>query len=458
MTHTPGPISVAAGDEGGPLINGGVHPGTITPGDLDVWTITASAGNLLTVQISQTSELSDFTPWIRLWGPGGTTHGDTFGFDTATFTSAALPASGTYLILVASADSGLDGSGTYNLTVSGATNDTAGLWRGGTGQLPTQGIDIYVNDASGVVGITTTALASPCAPLPIAIDLLPPQAITSNSFSVNFSFASGFGTIAGNFTDATHASGTMLVDFNAISGCPDVNTTWTATKLNTDPIPILSVVASDPDASEVASDDGVFTITRVGATTAALSFTYTITGTATNDGSDYTLLSGGATIAAGQASVNVTVNPVNDGLVEGPQTVVLTLNDRPHYNLNAPTSATVTIADLPTPLVTVSATDATASESPVQTGTFTFTRSGDTSAALTVSYTIGGNATHITDYGQIFSPITIPIGQASATRTVTPVNDGVLDGPETVIVTLTDGANYDLGSPSDATVTITDTP
>jgi hypothetical protein len=294
--------------------------------------------------------------------------------------------------------------------------------------------------------------------LSISLDLLPPQAITGNSFSVNFSFASGFGTIAGNFTDPTHASGTMVVDFSAISGCPDLNTTWTATKANTDPIPILSVVASDPDASEVSSDDGVFTITRVGSAAAALTVSYSITGTATNDGSDYTILSGGATIPAGQFSVNVIVNPLNDGLVEGPQTVILTLNDRPPYNLNAPVSATVTIADQPIPIVTITATDPTASELPSQTGTFTFTRTGDTSAALTVSYTIGGSATHITDYGQIFSPITIPIGQASATRNVSPVNDGVLEGAETVMVTLTDGANYDLGAPSEATVTITDTP
>jgi hypothetical protein len=50
--------------------------------------------------------------------------------------------------------------------------------------------------------------------------------------------------------------------------------------------------------------------------------------------------------------------------------------------------------------------------------------------------------------------VTIPAGQASATITVTPVNDALVEGPETVILTLVDGASYDLGVDTTATVTI----
>src|SRR6185295_15477453 len=43
MTHTPGPITVSPGDDGGPLTNGAIHTGEILPGDVDVWTFDATA-------------------------------------------------------------------------------------------------------------------------------------------------------------------------------------------------------------------------------------------------------------------------------------------------------------------------------------------------------------------------------------------------------------------------------
>jgi len=48
----------------------------------------------------------------------GGTIGDTWGATAATISSAVAPLSGTYLIIVSSADSGFDGGGTYSLTVT----------------------------------------------------------------------------------------------------------------------------------------------------------------------------------------------------------------------------------------------------------------------------------------------------------------------------------------------------
>src|SRR5205823_3929952 len=45
MTHTPGPITVSPGDQGGPLENGAMQTGEIIQGDLDVWTFDATAGD-----------------------------------------------------------------------------------------------------------------------------------------------------------------------------------------------------------------------------------------------------------------------------------------------------------------------------------------------------------------------------------------------------------------------------
>jgi hypothetical protein len=118
MTRTPGPITVSAGDQGGPLTNGAAHAGEILQGDLDVWTITATAGQQITVQISETAETDDFRPWIRLWTPAGSTLGSTSGLTGAQIGPVVAPVTGTYLVLVSTFDSGLDGTGTYTLTVN----------------------------------------------------------------------------------------------------------------------------------------------------------------------------------------------------------------------------------------------------------------------------------------------------------------------------------------------------
>jgi predicted extracellular nuclease len=179
--------------------------------------------------------------------------------------------------------------------------------------------------------------------------------------------------------------------------------------------------------------------------------------------SDYTLSNPTIPIPSGQTTGSVTFTVVDDTQVEGPETARLTIsNPSAGISLGSTTFQEIAIADndaslLPT--VTIAATDANAAESgtTVNTGTFTVTRTGDLTTALTVAYTIGGTATNTNDYNALTGSVVIPVGQASATITITPVNDAnTTEGNETVSLTLVDGATYDLGATSNATVTITD--
>ncbi len=120
MTHTPGPIAVSPGDQGGPMTLGVTHTGEILQGDVDVWTITLNAGDHITIDVAETSDPNDFRPWIRLWAPNGATLGDVAGLTSAQITSAVAPVTGTYLVLVGTFDSGFDGTGTYSLTAGGS--------------------------------------------------------------------------------------------------------------------------------------------------------------------------------------------------------------------------------------------------------------------------------------------------------------------------------------------------
>ncbi len=108
------------------------------------------------------------------------------------------------------------------------------------------------------------------------------------------------------------------------------------------------------------------------------------------------------------------------------------------------------------PTVTIVATDANAGEASGNTGTFTVSRTGSTTQALTVNYQVGGTATSGQDYAALSGSVTLTSGAASAPLTVTPVNDTAPEPAETVILTPSSSSSYSVGSPSSATVTIAD--
>lgn len=380
-------------------------------------------------------------------------------------------------------------------------------------------------------------------------------------------------------------------------------------------LPEVGIAATDASAAE-PNNHGLFTVTRTGSTTADLVVNYLVGGTA-GSASDYSALSGSVTIPAGSASATVSVNVLDDSLVEQPETVVLTLQPAVDYEVSGSGSATVTIGDNdgaapsfstrinfqpsssttvpdyyradtgaayglrsngltygwntlntantrdrnsasspderydtlnhmqnggtfsweiavangtytvrvvagdpsyydgiykinvegvltvngtassstrwfegtstvsvadgrltisnasgadknkiafveiisganPIPVVSVAATDNTAGEAGTNPGVFTFTRTGSTAAAMVVDYVVSGTASNGTDFAQLFSSVTIPAGQASATVTVSPVDDASAEGSESVKLTIASASRYTLGFQQSATVTILD--
>lgn len=122
------------------------------------------------------------------------------------------------------------------------------------------------------------------------------------------------------------------------------------------------------------------------------------------------------------------------------------------------TNLSVSVPSGQAPTVTLVANDANAAEQGSNSGSFTLTRTGDTTAALTVRLARGGTATNGSDYQSIATSVTIPAGAASTTVTVTPTADSLAEGNETLTLALQSDVLYMLGSPSAATVTIADTP
>jgi subtilisin family serine protease/subtilase family serine protease len=151
----------------------------------------------------------------------------------------------------------------------------------------------------------------------------------------------------------------------------------------------------------------------------------------------------------GDTSIGSGVAPVVS-LAIGTHTLTLEVTD------DGGESATDTVVVTVTPAnqVSVTASSAEAAEAGPVNGGFTVSRTGDTSAPVTVQYTVSGAAVAGTDFVSLPGTVTIEAGSSSALVVVTPIDDTAFENNETVVLTLTAGAAYGLGSPTAATVTI----
>jgi hypothetical protein len=118
LAKAPGVFQVSPGDEGGPLNGGGLYAGNLEVGDLDLWSFTACAGDIVVLQITETTLNSTLTPWIRLYGRDGALLNSVSGAATAQISRTA-PADGTYTVVLADLSGGFSGTGLYTFAVNG---------------------------------------------------------------------------------------------------------------------------------------------------------------------------------------------------------------------------------------------------------------------------------------------------------------------------------------------------
>jgi subtilisin family serine protease len=213
----------------------------------------------------------------------------------------------------------------------------------------------------------------------------------------------------------------------------------------------VTMKAIDATATEAGTTTASFRVTRIGNTASPLTVSYAVGGTATA-GSDYVTLPGRVTIAAGATTATILVTPIDDAVMEGDETVVASLAAGPDYAVGSPSSATITLVS--DEKVTITAVIPTATEAGAEPGAFRVARAGSTASPLTVFYAVSGNAKAGSDYTALPGNVTIPAGASTADIPVTPIHDGVAEGKETVVATLTPNPGYVVGTPKSATVTI----
>ncbi|MCX6885618.1 MAG: hypothetical protein NTX27_11300 [Verrucomicrobia bacterium] len=223
---------------------------------------------------------------------------------------------------------------------------------------------------------------------------------------------------------------------------------------------IVGVVATDPIAHEEtpANDTATFTFNREGDVSAPLTVNLTISGTAVN-GTDYQAIPTSVTFPAGSATTTVTITPIDDSLIESPETVILKIASSASYSVLDNASATAVIADNETPLIGITGINTNMYEPyPTDFARLRITRLGETNIALSVNIDFSGGPQVGADF-MMASSATLNSGDVTATFDLNPMDNSNVTGIRSFTVTVANafGGEYTPNSTNKSVVvTITD--
>ena len=425
--------------------------------ETELYKFTGTAGQRLYFD-SQTTGISGY--W-RLYDPNN----QYFSYyNLSSDFQATLPSNGTYVLVV---DSSNSTAANFNFQV--ITPDTP----------ITGGPALTVNDATG--------LANAAIPLNISVDFadsdgndirtilisgLPSGAtLSAGTNNNNGSYTLTPAQLTGlTVTPTTDADFILTVTATASETAGD--TAYTTADLQitvNESLPTVSLAVAPASVTEDGVNNILYTFTRTGSTTNALTVNFTRSGSAdittdyTQTGATITGNNGTITFAAGSSTATITVNPTQDSTVESDEIVGITLATGTGYTVGTAGTVNSTILndDSPLPNISFYVTPGSVAEDGTTNLSYVFTRTGSTTNALTVNFTLSGSATLSTDYTQTGATltgnngtITFAAGSNTATITVNPTADNDIEPDETVGITLASNPLYNISTTGTVTGTI----
>ena len=308
---------------------------------------------------------------------------------------------------------------------------------------------------------------------------------------VRFATSNGTATAASDYTAVTQtvsfangdtANKTVsipIIDDTLVEGNETVNLTLTnptgGATLGSPSTAVLTIIDNDVAPAgtlqfsaatySVAENGGnaTITITRTGGSAGVVGVTFATSNSTATAPSDYTAVTQTVSFANGDtANKTVSIPIIDDTLVEGNETVNLTLtNPTGGATLGSPSTAVLTIIDndvAPAGTLQFSAATYSVAENGGN-ATITITRTGGSAGVVGVTFaTSNGTATAPSDYTAVTQTVSFANGDtANKTVSIPIIDDTLVEGNETVNLTLsnpTGGAT--LGSPSTAALTIID--
>ena len=268
----------------------------------------------------------------------------------------------------------------------------------------------------------------------------------------------GSGTITVPTVDDSldETNGSVTVTLNSGTGYSLHNTQNAATvTVNDNDVTEVSFAAATSSAAEGSGTRTVrVNLSPVPAT--ALTLNYTVSGTATS-GTDYTSIGTSVSVTAGSSTVDISVPITDDSTDEVDETVIITLGAGSNYTINSAANVhTLTITDNDVPAVFFGAAASSIGEGG-GTKYVTVRISPAPATGFTVGYAVSGTATSASDYTAPSGSFSVAVGQNTVTIPVAVTDDSVTsEGSETVILTLSYGSGYELGSRTVHTLSISD--
>ena len=231
----------------------------------------------------------------------------------------------------------------------------------------------------------------------------------------------------------------------------------------------ITLALSSNSITEDGTTNLVYTFTRIGNTTNALTVNYSVGGTATfntdysqSGAASFAATTGTIIFAAGASTATLTINPTTDTTFESNETVALTLATGSGYTIGTTTAVTGTITnDDSSSSVSINLSNnqtiVEGNTSP-QNASYSVSLSNASTQSITVQYaTTNGTATAGVDYTSTTGTLTFNPGDTSKVINIPILNDSLNEANETFTLTLNSPTNASLGTTANITTTITDT-
>lgn len=428
------------------------------------------ANTTLSVNVSL-SAASSVPVTVSVAQTGGTASGAGIDYNfTPTTKSLLIPANtlSTTTNLTVVGDSIYEGAVAETVILTLTVSAPAGVTVGAT---PTQTISITDNESAPVINFNSSTITlsetvgTVNVPITITGTTQDPYtiayAISGTATGVNGSPADhslntatgGTLTISPNSTAGVisftvvndnygETAETILLNLSAGAGYSVGTTSSYAITLNDDdPTPTISF--SQPTTSITEGDSGFQTVTLTvslsnpsGTTVSAI---MTESGSATGAGVDYTLPATTITIPATVSSTTVAIQIVGETLYESNETLSLTMGTLTNANAGTYTTHTITISNNDSvPALSFNMSTTSLGEASGSSIIFTTTAAAISGTDITIPYSLTGSASAGTDYNPpttATGSISIPAGSTTGTLTITPTDDLIFEGTETITLT-----------------------
>lgn len=428
--------------------------------------VSESGGVTLTVELSAASGQNVSVPYTV----GGTA---TAADHSLTAGSFIIPAGSTTDIVTFTVTSdGLDENDeTVSATLGSPTNATLGTTTEHTVTLldndgpPTVSFVSSahsVDENEGTVGISVTlsAVSGKTVNVPFTVN-------GSATNGVDYVFAASSITVtAGSLTGSVNLSltndtldennETMIVTLGAPSNASlGAITVQTTTITDNDNPPTVNF---NPVSQSAGEADGTvpMTVTLSAASGRTVTVIFTTSGTATGGGTDYDLFSNSLVLDPGDTTGVITVTLTDDSLDEVNETAILGFDSLVNASAGASEEHTLTIVDDDAaPNVGLNAATASISEGG---GAIVFTATLDAVSGRTA--TVDFDTSNLTalagsDYTSTSGTLTFNPGDIAKSFSVPILDDTTYEPSETFRVTLSSASNLTINTPSQATITIT---